>query len=100
MLWIIVTTELTLRRWPFLHLGFLLVPVLISAIFVGVITGKLADVLANWAAKKRGRRVPENQLINLVLPTICALIGCIIFGVTGSEPGKYHWAIFLFSLGK
>ncbi|QIX00206.1 hypothetical protein AMS68_005723 [Peltaster fructicola] len=86
-------------EWSFLSLGFLLAPVLISAIFVGILTGALADKLANWAAKKRGRRIPENQLINLVLPTVVALVGCVVFGVSGSDPGHYHWAVFCMSLG-
>lgn len=85
--------------WPFLHLGFLLVPILIAAIFVGVVTGGCADYLANMVAKHRGRRLPENQLVNLILPTICALVGSVLFGVTGQDPSKYPWALFLFALG-
>lgn len=74
-------------------------PILISAFFVAGVTGGAADWVANQVAKRRGRRVPENQLINLILPTICALIGCIIFGVAGEDPSKYSWAVFLFGLG-
>lgn len=85
--------------WPFLHLGFCLFPIMIAAACVALITGKAADVVANTFAKKRGRRLPENQLINLVLPTISALIGSIIFGLAGQYPKKYPWPVFLLGLG-
>ena len=85
--------------WPFLHLGFSLVPILIAAFFVAGITGSLADWTANMVAKKRGRRIPENQLFNLILPTLSALVGSVIFGVVGEHPEQYSWALFLFALG-
>lgn len=50
-------------------------------------------------AKKRGRRLPENQLINLILPTICSLIGSILFGLAGQYPDRYPWPVFLLGLG-
>lgn len=85
--------------WPFLHLGFCLFPIMISAVFVAIITGTVADRIANAFAKKRGRRLPENQLINLVLPTISAIIGSIVFGLAGQHPDKYPWPVFLLGLG-
>lgn len=85
--------------WPFLHLGLSLVGVLIAAIFVGFLTGFLADWTANAIAKKRGKRLPENQLINLVLPTVCALIGTVLFGLSGQDEAKYPWPVFIFALG-
>lgn len=85
--------------WPFLHLGLCLIPVLIAAVFVGGLTGFLADWTANLVAKKRGKRVPENQLFNLVLPTLCALVGSILFGLAGDNQSKYSWGVFLFGLG-
>ncbi|KXT12654.1 hypothetical protein AC579_4498 [Pseudocercospora musae] len=85
--------------WNFLHLGLCLVPVLLAAVFVGVLTGFFADWTANMVARKRGKRVPENQLLNLVLPTATALVGAIIFGLAGSDQDKYHWSVFLLGLG-
>jgi len=85
--------------WPFEHLGFCLVPILISAVCVAFITGGFADWVANLAARKRGQRVPENQLLNLILPTLCALLGAIIFGVAGANQTKYPWEMFLLGLG-
>lgn len=85
--------------WPFFHLGFCLFPVLIAAVAVAVITGHVADRVANYFAKKRGQRLPENQLINMVLPTICAVLGTILFGLAGQHPDRYPWAVFLLALG-
>jgi MFS family permease len=85
--------------WKFTNLGYSLVAVLIAAVSVGFITGSLADVLANSVAKKRGARVAENQLINLVLPGILGLLGTILFGMAGNDPNRYHWVVFLLGLG-
>lgn len=43
--------------------------------------------------------MPENQLLNLVFPTICALIGSVVFALAGEDQEKYHWSVFLFGLG-
>jgi len=85
--------------WKFTNLGYSLVAVLIAAVSVGFITGSLADVLANAVAKRRGHRVAENQLINLVLPGILGLLGNILFGLAGNDPNQYHWVVFLLGLG-
>ncbi|KAF2864174.1 major facilitator superfamily transporter [Piedraia hortae CBS 480.64] len=85
--------------WKFSQLGYSLLPGLIAALAVAAVTGKAADMLANLAAKRRGRRVPENQLINLVLPTVSGIVGSTIFGVSGSRAGEYHWGIFLLGMG-
>jgi hypothetical protein len=82
-----------------LHVGFCLIPILIAAIATAGLTGWFADWTANLVARKRGKRVPENQLINLILPTFCGLIGAILFGVSGANQSEYHWGVFLFGLG-
>jgi len=85
--------------WHFFSLGLCLVPIIFASIAVAFVTGTMADWLANKVAQKRGKRVPENQLLNLVLPTLCALVGSIIFGIAGQHQEQYHWAIFLLGLG-
>lgn len=80
-------------------MGYLLVAVLIGAVFVSFVTGNVADWIANKVAEKRGRRVPENQLLNLILPNIAGIVGAVIFGIAASHPDKYHWAVFLMALG-
>jgi len=84
--------------WNFYNLGLCLVPVLIAAIFIPIVEGKLADMFANYIAKKRGRREPENQLINLILPFICSLLGSLLFGLAGENKEKYSWLVFLVAL--
>ncbi|KAM3421279.1 hypothetical protein BST61_g1681 [Cercospora zeina] len=85
--------------WSFYHLGLCMSPVLVAAIFVAFLTGFVADWTANWVAKARGKRLPENQLLNLVIPTTCAIVGCIIYGLAGSHIGEYHWIVFLIGFG-
>lgn len=87
------------HRWPFKHLGLCLVAVLIAAIAVALIQGSLADWAANYLARKTGKRIPENQLINLILPTSCGLIGTVLFGLAGHDQTKYPWPVFLLALG-
>lgn len=90
---------LTRNRWPFEHLGLCLIPVLIGAVLVAVITGGLADHIANRTAKLRGARVPENQLLNLALPWASSLIGALLFGLSGNNQSKYPWGVFMLALG-
>jgi len=85
-------------NWPFDHIGLCLIPVLIAALFVGIITGGVADWFANIVAKKRGARIPENQLINLALPWACSMLGALLFGVSAQHKEDYHWIVFLLSL--
>lgn len=85
--------------WPFEHLGFLLFSVLIAAIAVFLISGLLADGLANLLAKRRGQRDPEIQALNLIPPTVISLVGTVLFGLAGDNPGKYGWPTFLVGLG-
>ncbi|KAF2086260.1 major facilitator superfamily transporter [Saccharata proteae CBS 121410] len=85
--------------WNFLHIGFCLISVLIASIFTYIIAGHGADIIANWAAKKRGKRVPENQILNLILPTLCGIIGAVIFGLAGEHQDVYPWPVFLLGLG-
>ena len=56
-------------------------------------------MLANAVARRRGQRIPENQLINLVLPGLLGLIGTILFGLSANDQTKYHWIVFLLALG-
>ncbi|KAL0929797.1 major facilitator superfamily transporter [Colletotrichum truncatum] len=85
--------------WRFLNLGFCLLPILFAAVAVVFITGSAADWLANYIAKRRGVRVPENQLINLIIPTVSGLVGSVIFGLAGSNQAQYSYFVFLAGLG-
>ncbi|KAH7028627.1 major facilitator superfamily transporter [Macrophomina phaseolina] len=85
--------------WPFKHLGFSLFAILIASVFVYALTGPLADRTANWAARRRGARVPENQVLNLILPTLLAIVGAVLFGLGGTHPDDYPWPVFVLGLG-
>lgn len=85
--------------WSFFNLGLALIPILVSAICVGLITGVGGDYLANYIAKKKGVREPEIQILNLILPSICAIVGCAIFGVAGAHQDQYPWIVFIVGLG-
>ncbi|KAK1999088.1 major facilitator superfamily transporter [Colletotrichum falcatum] len=85
--------------WDFMLLGLCLLPVLIAAVAVAFVTGSAADWMANRLAKKRGVRVPENQLINLIFPTLAGIVGSIIFGLAGSDQENYSYVTFLTGLG-
>lgn len=50
-------------------------------------------------ARKTGKRLPEYQLLNLILPTVAAIIGTILFGLSGQYQDKYPWMMFLVGLG-
>lgn len=84
--------------WPFYHLGFCLFPIIVAAGASFVVSGWGADLVANWFAKKHGRRSPEVQLLNLIIPCVVGLIGCLLFGFAGDDPAKYHWMVFLLGL--
>ncbi|KAG5946486.1 hypothetical protein E4U53_006587 [Claviceps sorghi] len=85
--------------WPFYHLGFCLLPVILAAGASFVVSGWGADCLANWLAKKRGNRDPEIQALNLTLPCLVGVVGCLLFGFAGENPQQFHWAVFLVGLG-
>ncbi|TEA20704.1 putative MFS-type transporter [Colletotrichum sidae] len=85
--------------WDFMAIGLCLLPVLIAAVAVALVTGSFADWMANRIAKKRGVRVPENQLVNLVVPTVAGIAGSVIFGLAGSDQARYSSTTFLAGLG-
>lgn len=84
--------------WPFEHLAFLLFSTVISAIAVVLFSGIVADKFANFMAKRRGKRDPEFQALNLIPPVLISLIGCILYGLAGDYPSKYGWPTFLCGL--
>lgn len=85
--------------WPFYHLGFCLFPIILASLFSMAIAGLGADWFTNYMAKKKGTRLPEFQVLNLIFPCTAGLIGCVLFGLTGDRPDKYHWMVFLLGIG-
>lgn len=84
--------------WPFYHLGFCLFPIILAACASFILSGWGADLVANLMARKKGKRTPEVQLLNLIFPCLTGLIGCLLFGFSGDHPEKYHWMVFLLGL--
>jgi MFS family permease len=66
-----------------------------------LVTGKFADMVCNWGAARRpgGKRTPEDQLLNLILPCCGGMVGLFLFGIAGNNPSKYPWPMFLAGLG-
>ncbi|ATY65964.1 Major facilitator superfamily general substrate transporter [Cordyceps militaris] len=85
--------------WNFFHLGFCLFPLIVAAGASFLISGWGADQVANWLARKNGKRNPEFQALNLIIPCVVGLGGCILFAISGDNPVKYHWMLFLLGLG-
>ncbi|GJC79041.1 protein HOL1 [Colletotrichum liriopes] len=90
----------TLRTFFYPQIFFItMLNILIAAVSVAFVTGSAADWMANRIAKKRGVRVPENQLINLIVPTVAGIVGSIMFGLAGSDQEHYSYITFLTGLG-
>lgn len=85
--------------WHYRYTGLSGLPFLVANFFVLIVSGKYADKLANYFARKRGYRAPENQLINLAIPVTVSIVGCILFGLGADHPYKYPWAMMLIGLG-
>ncbi|OHE91372.1 major facilitator superfamily transporter [Colletotrichum orchidophilum] len=85
--------------WGFVNLSLCLVLVFIAAVAVALVAGSAADWVANRTAKKRGVRVPENQLVSLIIPALAGIIGPIFFGLSGSNQAQCPYFTFLTSLG-
>jgi hypothetical protein len=47
------------------------------------------------ARRNGGRREPEAHLLNLILPMILGITGCLLFGYAGSHIKTTHWSVLL-----
>lgn len=89
------------NSWPFRILGLAVLPIVIASFFVALFAGYGADRISNFITKKYrgGLRDPEVHLINLFVPMIFAIIGCIMFGYGGTYIGHVSWAVFVVGIG-
>lgn len=53
----------------------------------------MSDKLTMWIAKRKGRREPEFQLVNLGLPITLAIAGAMTFGYANQF--QLHYSILL-----
>ncbi|QIX00917.1 hypothetical protein AMS68_006434 [Peltaster fructicola] len=88
-------------EWPCFYLTLCLIPILIASLGTILVTGRMADVVSNCGERRRpdGKRAPEDQLLNLVLPTISGVVGTLLCGIAGGPPTLYPWPVFLAGLG-
>jgi hypothetical protein len=90
------STPLTSYRWKFKTLGLAVIPIVIATPFVWFFGGYLADRISNAVARRNGgRREPEAHLLNLIMPMILGIIGCLLFGYAGSNVKTTHWSVLL-----
>jgi MFS family permease len=91
-----VNTNLSVRRWQFKTLGLAVVPIVIATPFVWFFGGFLADRISNAMARRNGgRREPESHLLNMVVPLVFGIVGCLLFGYAGQNAKTTHWSILL-----
>lgn len=77
-------------------MGLAVVPIVIATPFVWLFGGFLADKVSNALARRNGgRREPEGHLVNLILPLIFGVTGCLLFGYAGEHLKMVHWSVLL-----
>jgi MFS family permease len=85
-----------LYSWKFKTLGLAVVPIVIATPFVALLGGYVADKVSNAVAKRNGgQREPEGHLLNLVIPFLFGIAGCLLFGYAGEHLKLVHWSVLL-----
>lgn len=65
-----------------------------SNTLLSVLSGPVADTVVTKIAKRRkGIREAEFGLANMVIPFICGIAGCFVFGYAGQS--NVHWSVLL-----
>jgi MFS family permease len=68
----------------------------IATPFVALLGGYVADKVTNAVAKRNGgQREPEGNLLNLVIPLLFGITGCLLFGYAGEHLKTTHWSVLL-----
>ncbi|KAK3053503.1 hypothetical protein LTS18_012130, partial [Coniosporium uncinatum] len=77
--------------WKFKTLGLAVLPIVFATPFVWLFGGLIADKVSNAVAKRNGgRREPEYNLLNLILPLLFGIMGLILFGYAGQNIQTTH----------
>jgi MFS family permease len=80
------SVALLLMGWDLRLLGMAGLAMLCATPFTWLIAGWAADKVCNLIARARnGRREPEMHLVNIIFPTICAVLGIVIYGYIGDH---------------
>ncbi|KAG9668430.1 MFS general substrate transporter, partial [Aureobasidium melanogenum] len=90
----ILTTEF---HWSEKAIGLVNVGIFPASLAAMFYAGYIGDKMNLWLAKRRnGVHVPEDTLIQLILPFIVGAIGIIIFAVTANDPQNHSsWGIIM-----
>jgi MFS family permease len=82
--------------WKFKTLGLAVLPLVVATPFVALLGGYLADKVSNAVAKRNGgKREAESHLLNLVIPLLLGIAGCLLFGYGGEHIKTTHWSVIL-----
>ncbi|WYZ36052.1 hypothetical protein EsH8_X_000699 [Colletotrichum jinshuiense] len=82
------------QGWQFQWTGLTVLPFFAASALVYVFGGPVADKISNAVTKWHGgSREPEHHLANLILPVVCGIGGCFLFGTAGEK--NMHWAVLL-----
>lgn len=85
--------------WKFKTLGLAVVPIVIATPFVWALGGFIADKVSNTIAKRNGgQREPEAHLVNLIIPLLFGITGCILFGYVGDNIKTTPGFVLLFGI--
>lgn len=69
---------------------------MIATPFVALLGGYVADKVSNAVAKRNGgQREPEGHLLNIVIPLLFGIAGCLLFGYAGEHLQMVHWSVLL-----
>ncbi|KAI4725832.1 MFS general substrate transporter [Aureobasidium sp. EXF-10728] len=90
----ILTTEF---HWSEKSIGLVNVGIFPAALVAMFYAGYIGDKMNLWLAKRRnGVHVPEDTLIQLIMPFFIGAIGIIIFAITANDPKNHSsWGIIM-----
>ncbi|MBE7181646.1 MAG: hypothetical protein INR71_10655 [Terriglobus roseus] len=81
-----LSTVLLSSGFTFRKMALAVVPAVVASPFVWLFGGFIADLIANFHARRNGgRREPEAHLWSLIVPLICMIIGTILYGYSGQH---------------
>jgi MFS family permease len=84
-------------HWSEKSIGLVNVGILPASFAAMFYAGYCGDKMNLWLAKRRnGVHVPEDTLVQLILPFLVGAIGIIIFAITANDPENYSsWGIIM-----
>lgn len=79
--------------FQFSWLGYVQAAQIADCLLMVPILGYGSDILARFMARwHKGVFEPEYRLITLIVPTICVIVGCVLYGKAGQYPSSWAWS--------